>query len=75
MIYALVFRASLWWMSALTVSFPSCLASFVYETEHFNGVAELLEILGRWVDVGLSPLMDDGTHEHTPTQACNWRSL
>lgn len=32
-------------------SFPSCLASFVYETEHFNGVAELLEILGRFVDV------------------------
>lgn len=23
--------------------------SFVYETEHFNGVAELLEILGRYV--------------------------
>ena len=23
--------------------------SFVYETEHFSGVAELLEILGRWV--------------------------
>lgn len=22
---------------------------FVYETEHFNGVGELLEILGRWV--------------------------
>lgn len=29
------------------LSFPSRLASFVYETEHFNGVAELLEILGR----------------------------
>lgn len=28
----------------------SCLVSFVYETEHFNGVAELLEILGRFVD-------------------------
>lgn len=22
---------------------------YIYETEHFNGVAELLEILGRWV--------------------------
>ena len=22
---------------------------FIYETEHFNGVGELLEILGRWV--------------------------
>lgn len=26
------------------------LCSFVYETEHFNGVAELLEILGRYVE-------------------------
>lgn len=26
--------------------FPSC-HRFIYETEHFNGVAELLEILGR----------------------------
>lgn len=28
-------------------SSPSSLLRFVYETEHFNGVAELLEILGR----------------------------
>ena len=26
-----------------------CLCRFVYETEKFNGVAELLEILGRYV--------------------------
>lgn len=24
---------------------------FIYETEHFNGVAELLEILGRFVHI------------------------
>lgn len=35
---------------ALILSLLSCLVSFVYETEHFNGVAELLEILGRFVD-------------------------
>lgn len=29
---------------------------FVYETEHFNGVGELLEILGRSVGIGLSVL-------------------
>lgn len=32
------------------VSFFSFVCSFVYETEHFNGVAELLEILGRYVE-------------------------
>lgn len=30
-------------------SYPSLSYRFVYETEHFNGVGELLEILGRWV--------------------------
>ena len=29
-------------------------ARFIYETEHFNGVAELLEILGRLVSLHLS---------------------
>lgn len=29
---------------------------FVYETEHFNGVGELLEILGRLVEYYLDPL-------------------
>lgn len=39
----------------------SCLVSFVYETEHFNGVAELLEILGRFVDHEFcSALCDSG---------------
>lgn len=37
-------------MLGLILLLPSCLLSFVYETEHFNGVAELLEILGRFVD-------------------------
>lgn len=31
--------------------FYSPFSSFVYETEHFNGVAELLEILGRYVGI------------------------
>lgn len=31
----------------LSFSFLLSLLRFVYETEHFNGVAELLEILGR----------------------------
>lgn len=39
-------------MSGLISLLLSCLVSFVYETEHFNGVAELLEILGRFVDHG-----------------------
>lgn len=29
---------------------------FIYETEHFNGVAELLEILGRLVPVAVQLL-------------------
>lgn len=30
---------------------------FIYETEHFNGVAELLEILGRLVSASAAALM------------------
>lgn len=49
----------LWLFPPLLPSFQiltlplSPLDSFVYETEHFNGVAELLEILGRYVKATL----------------------
>lgn len=36
----------------MCVSAKACVSPrFIYETEHFNGVAELLEILGRSVHV------------------------
>lgn len=34
-------------LPSLSFLLSSSLLRFVYETEHFNGVAELLEILGR----------------------------
>lgn len=49
--------------SHLLLGLPSSLSvcSFVYETEHFNGVAELLEILGRYV----GGLWASDTHLHS----------
>lgn len=36
-------------LSALLTACVYLILRFIYETEHFNGVAELLEILGRFV--------------------------
>lgn len=49
--------------SHLLLGLPPSLSvcSFVYETEHFNGVAELLEILGRYV----GGLWASDTHLHS----------
>ena len=38
-----------WKVNTLIYLYDIYLCRFIYETEHHNGVAELLEILGRWV--------------------------
>lgn len=43
----------------------SAFSRFIYETEHFNGVAELLEILGRFVST-------QNHTRHVKRKICYW---
>ena len=46
---------------------------FIFETEHHNGIAELLEILGSIINGFALPLKEE--HKVTPSQICPLSSL